>query len=422
MPALVDLVDVDSQKWFQYAAKSRGVQRWLYRIEGPACAAWNNRCRRGQRPSRSSAIAEAELFRSFCPADAVYAIPNGVDLDYFQPGQDSDSLRRKSVSSSGPWTTWPISRASTGSAMRSGRKSNAACRRHLCPGRQPPHPADSPTRPTARHPPGRRRSRCASLPGRGRGGRSSRCESPAAFKTKCSRRWLWQRRCCHAGSPGGHCRGAGSACVPGPHAGRMDRNDHRPVGRSPSRNRLGRAGRAVRRGTSPLGSPIADVGRICLGCRRIAHNRDDRGTNHFVPRQRLRRAADQQAPRDAPAGRTKRGPVGELPRLASPTASPSDFARIGRKLKQVFAGHEDPAGESARTDPACRAACRARHWAKKANRRLLILQIRRALRKVQSGPAASLVVYARYLLSVGPVRRRESALLLRRRPCLIYWL
>ncbi len=91
VPALVDLVDVDSQKWFQYAAESRGVQRWLYRMEG-------TRLRRLEQslPSRVKTItlvslAEAELFRSFCSAGAVHAIPNGVDLDYFTPCQDSGS-------------------------------------------------------------------------------------------------------------------------------------------------------------------------------------------------------------------------------------------------------------------------------------------------------------------------------------------
>ena len=96
VPVLVDLVDVDSEKWFQYAAKSRGVKRWLYRIEA-------RRLRRLEQslPPRAKAITlvsdcEAKLYRSFCPADAVYAIPNGVDLDYFQPGRDSDVASSKS--------------------------------------------------------------------------------------------------------------------------------------------------------------------------------------------------------------------------------------------------------------------------------------------------------------------------------------
>ena len=34
VPAVVDLVDVDSQKWLDYAAAGRGLRAWLYRTEG----------------------------------------------------------------------------------------------------------------------------------------------------------------------------------------------------------------------------------------------------------------------------------------------------------------------------------------------------------------------------------------------------
>jgi polysaccharide biosynthesis protein PslH len=85
IPAIVDLVDVDSQKWLQYAAEASSLKRWLYRLEG-------ERLRRVEQslPSRAKAVtlvsrSEVELFRSFCSAGSVHAIPNGVDLDYFQP-------------------------------------------------------------------------------------------------------------------------------------------------------------------------------------------------------------------------------------------------------------------------------------------------------------------------------------------------
>src|SRR5258708_40077952 len=34
VPAVVDLVDVDSQKWLDYASASRVPRKWLYRLEG----------------------------------------------------------------------------------------------------------------------------------------------------------------------------------------------------------------------------------------------------------------------------------------------------------------------------------------------------------------------------------------------------
>ena len=34
VPAVIDLIDVDSQKWLDYAAASRGPRSWFYRLEG----------------------------------------------------------------------------------------------------------------------------------------------------------------------------------------------------------------------------------------------------------------------------------------------------------------------------------------------------------------------------------------------------
>ena len=92
VPAIVDLVDVDSQKWLEYAKESRGVPRWLYRIEG-------KRLRRLEQSlaPRANAIlltsgCEVELYRSFCSTGSVHAIPNGVNLDYFHPRGGSDTV------------------------------------------------------------------------------------------------------------------------------------------------------------------------------------------------------------------------------------------------------------------------------------------------------------------------------------------
>jgi len=85
VPAVVDLVDVDSQKWFDYAAASRWPRSWLYGLEG-------RRLRRLEQglPAWARAItvvteAEADLYRQFAPGSPIHAVGNGVDLDYFQP-------------------------------------------------------------------------------------------------------------------------------------------------------------------------------------------------------------------------------------------------------------------------------------------------------------------------------------------------
>jgi sugar transferase (PEP-CTERM/EpsH1 system associated) len=83
--AIVDFIDVDSEKWFRYAEFAAGIKRWLYSHEG-------ERLRRMEREltQRASAVllvseAEAELWRRICPNDHTYAVSNGVDLDYFHP-------------------------------------------------------------------------------------------------------------------------------------------------------------------------------------------------------------------------------------------------------------------------------------------------------------------------------------------------
>jgi polysaccharide biosynthesis protein PslH len=90
VPAVVDLVDVDSQKWFDYAQASRGPRSWLYGLEG-------RRLRRLEQslPAWAQAItvvtkAEADLYRRFAPEAPIHAVGNGVDLDYFQPATTSE--------------------------------------------------------------------------------------------------------------------------------------------------------------------------------------------------------------------------------------------------------------------------------------------------------------------------------------------
>ena len=86
IPSVVDLMDVDSRKWLDYAAACRGPQAWLYRAEG-------RRLRRMESGLADvvSALtlvteAEAEIYRRSRPDGPVHAVPNGVDLDYFRPG------------------------------------------------------------------------------------------------------------------------------------------------------------------------------------------------------------------------------------------------------------------------------------------------------------------------------------------------
>jgi sugar transferase (PEP-CTERM/EpsH1 system associated) len=88
VPAFVDVVDVDSQKWFDYAAAAGGPKRWLYRLEG-------RRVRKLERELCGWANgvflvsrAEGALLDSFTAPGTATAATNGVDLDYFRPLPD----------------------------------------------------------------------------------------------------------------------------------------------------------------------------------------------------------------------------------------------------------------------------------------------------------------------------------------------
>ncbi len=111
VPAIVDLVDVDSQKWLDYAAISRPPRSWLYRLEG-------RRLRRLEQelPSWTRAVtlvseAEANILRPLAgpgregeapaepgsmaredprPPGRIQVITNGVDLEYFRPTGETD--------------------------------------------------------------------------------------------------------------------------------------------------------------------------------------------------------------------------------------------------------------------------------------------------------------------------------------------
>ena len=92
-PRFVDLVDVDSQKWFDYADAASGPKHWLYTLEG-------HRVRRLEKwiAEWAAAVtivssAECAVFDGFTHAGAGTVATNGVDLDYFLPQLDVEQVQ-----------------------------------------------------------------------------------------------------------------------------------------------------------------------------------------------------------------------------------------------------------------------------------------------------------------------------------------
>ena len=89
---VVDLTDVDSEKWRAYSATGSGPMRAVYRREWRQTAALEGRIAREAEASLFVSTQEAALFQSQHPseADRIHAISNGVDHAYFDPAHTTE--------------------------------------------------------------------------------------------------------------------------------------------------------------------------------------------------------------------------------------------------------------------------------------------------------------------------------------------
>lgn len=81
----IDLIDVDSQKWIDYASSASLPMSMVYGIEGRRLRKLERHL--AEKCDRLLVVSEAErqLFNDFCPTGPIQAIGNGVDTDYFVP-------------------------------------------------------------------------------------------------------------------------------------------------------------------------------------------------------------------------------------------------------------------------------------------------------------------------------------------------
>lgn len=83
---VVDLIDVDSQKWLDYAAGRWGPRAWLHWVEGRRLRGVESRLAADARGVAVVTAAEIALLRRFCPHGDVREASCGIDLDQFRPG------------------------------------------------------------------------------------------------------------------------------------------------------------------------------------------------------------------------------------------------------------------------------------------------------------------------------------------------
>lgn len=84
---LFDMVDIDSDKWRQYAARSHGALKWLYGREAEKLQALECEAAKAFGTTLLASDFEADSFRRIAPASAFKTLgwTNGVDLEKFSP-------------------------------------------------------------------------------------------------------------------------------------------------------------------------------------------------------------------------------------------------------------------------------------------------------------------------------------------------
>ena len=87
---IIDLVDVDSEKWRLYAAHEKGLFKWLYNRESKKLLAYEKKCTSLSKHTILVSEKEAELYRSLAPeyVKKIHGIANGIDADFFDPQLD----------------------------------------------------------------------------------------------------------------------------------------------------------------------------------------------------------------------------------------------------------------------------------------------------------------------------------------------
>ena len=109
---IMDFVDIDSDKWRQYAPTKPWPLSWLYRREGDKLLAWERRVAAEFDASLFVSAAEAADFQALAPESAgkVGYYHNGVDADFFSPERDYPNPypdASKTVVFTGVMDYWP---------------------------------------------------------------------------------------------------------------------------------------------------------------------------------------------------------------------------------------------------------------------------------------------------------------------------
>lgn len=87
---IIDFVDIDSDKWRQYAKRKPWPMSWLYQREGRLLLCYERQVACTYDASLFVSKTEADLFKQLAPesAEKIGFFNNGVDSDYFSPSRE----------------------------------------------------------------------------------------------------------------------------------------------------------------------------------------------------------------------------------------------------------------------------------------------------------------------------------------------
>ncbi|MBU1664310.1 MAG: TIGR03087 family PEP-CTERM/XrtA system glycosyltransferase [Gammaproteobacteria bacterium] len=109
---VMDFVDIDSDKWRQYATTKSWPLSWLYRREGKRLLRWERKVAATFDASLFVSATEAADFRALAPESAarIGYYNNGVDADYYSPERAYDNpypAGVEAVAFTGAMDYWP---------------------------------------------------------------------------------------------------------------------------------------------------------------------------------------------------------------------------------------------------------------------------------------------------------------------------
>ncbi|TNE38080.1 MAG: TIGR03087 family PEP-CTERM/XrtA system glycosyltransferase [Alphaproteobacteria bacterium] len=101
---VIDYVDVDSDKWRQYAQNKHGLARWIYGREANRLLAFDRNFGAAADCCSFVSRQDADLFKTLAPelASKTIAVSNGIDTDFFSPEATQTLHRPDSFQGDGP--------------------------------------------------------------------------------------------------------------------------------------------------------------------------------------------------------------------------------------------------------------------------------------------------------------------------------